>query len=405
MKNITKAISTLVALSAINAFGAGYQVAEQGAANMGSAMAGSTANANKDASAAFWNPSSAVFVDFAEGQSTMVSAAISAILPTLSFHDEGSVNPYGSKRSNDCGVDSYVPNLYVVQKFTDDLYGTLSITAPYGLESDYDDDWIGNIQAQRSYLFTIDINPSVVYKVNDWLSVSGGLSVQYAYCTLSQFNPLMGGHMRLSGDSWNVGGNIGITIKYAEDGRLGLHWRSAVRHTLEGSLAGIPSSIEAEMASPDIITLGVYQRLRGMFDRFAVLAEYAYTNWSMFHELAVTGTVNPTVIENWKDTSRVALGFHYYPEFDENLILRFGAAWDESPVRSPVDKTPRIPCCDRVWLSTGLGYTWDNITFDFAYTYIFLTGSGDINRMDNVLVKGTYSGHIHVISAQVSFKF
>ena len=37
--------------------GAGFQTLEQGAANMGSALAGATANANADASAAFWNTS------------------------------------------------------------------------------------------------------------------------------------------------------------------------------------------------------------------------------------------------------------------------------------------------------------------------------------------------------------
>lgn len=42
------------------------------------------------------------------------------------------------------------------------------------------------------------------------------------------------------------------------------------------------------------------------------------------------GTVK--IPENWEDTSRVALGFHYYPEEIENLTIRIGAAYDESPV-------------------------------------------------------------------------
>ena len=36
-------------------FGAGFQTLEQGAANLGTANAGATVNANADASAAFWS--------------------------------------------------------------------------------------------------------------------------------------------------------------------------------------------------------------------------------------------------------------------------------------------------------------------------------------------------------------
>ena len=409
MKIIKNTVSLALLFSASIAMGAGYQVVEQGAANMGTAMAGSTVNANGDASAAFWNPSASVFIDFEEGKSTMVSAALSGIFPTLSFTNQASspdpTNP-NARVYDDCGVDSYVPNLYAVHKFSDSIYATLSITAPYGLESDYSKDWIGRWQGLRSYLFTLDINPSLVYKVNDWLAISGGVSAQYAYCTLSQYAM---GHMRISGDSWAVGGNIGFTIKYAEDGRFGFHWRSAVRHTLEGTVAGKGIDIEADMASPDTFTIGWYQRLRGDFDRIAVMAEYAYTRWSMFDELKVIGLGTPAIRQNWQDTSRVALGFHYYPPFDEDLVLRIGAAWDESPVRSAEEKTPRIPCCDRVWISGGAGYTWNDITFDIAYTYIFLVGDSDINRTEMSpipsKINGYYSGHIHVISAQISYKF
>ena len=68
----------------------------------------------------------------------------------------------------------------------DDLAITLSITSPYGLETDYDSDWVGRYQALNSDLTTVDINPSLAYKVNDWLSVSGGVSLQYMHAELTK---------------------------------------------------------------------------------------------------------------------------------------------------------------------------------------------------------------------------
>ena len=89
------------------------------------------------------------------------------------------------------------------------------------------------------------------------------------------------------------------------------------------------------------------------------------------------------------------------------MTIRIGSSFDESPVRSPTAKTARIPCCDRVWLSCGIGYTYGPFSIDVGYSYIFLVGNSNIARTEANFgeVKGSYSGHIHVISAQVGFKF
>lgn len=405
--------STLLAGASLTAGAAGYQIIEQGVANLGVGMAGASANAANDASIAFWNPSAAVSMDLRVGE-TRVDSAVFAVIPKLCLAiDSSSSSPYlptgGTKYDGDCATNSIVPQFFAVHRFSEDVYGTLSITAPWGLESDYDKDWLGNHNALRSYLFTADFNPSIVYKVNDWFSISGGVSAQFGYCTLSNMTPM--GKMDLTGQSWSIGGNIGFTIKYAEDGRLGFQWRSAVEHNLEGNahLGGsILAPISADMHMPHVFSVGVYQRLRGDLDQFAVMAEYAYTMWSAFDNLTVNGLPLPfpspyIVEENWGDTSRVSLGFHYYPDFIENLTLRLGSCFDESPVPSAAYRTARIPCCDRVWLSTGVGYVYENISIDLAYTYIFIIGNGEIDTISNV--NGEYFAHIHVLGLQLGYKF
>lgn len=404
--------SVAVLLSQLCAFGAGYQIIEQGAANMGTAMAGSTANANNDASAAFWNPSAAAFMPISAGE-TRIDFSAAAVIPKLCFVDSGSTGPFiGGNPDGNCAVNEIVPNFYAVHKFTDDLAATLSVTAPYGLESDYQCGWTGQIQALRSYLFTTDINPSVSYKVTDWLAINGGVSAQFAYCTLSQYAGV--GIFDLTGQSWSVGGNAGFTVEYDDNnGRFGFQWRSAVKHTLSGNAHmndNVVAAITADMTMPDTFTAGVYQRLHGDFDQFAVMAEYAYTRWSVFDQLAVSGISSAPIQENWKDTSRIALGFHYYPKQIENLTLRLGSSFDESPVPSAQFRTARIPCSDRVWLSTGIGYKYDRFSFDLAYTYIFVVGNSDINRTETFAgtqntLSGSYYAHINVIAAQIGYEF
>lgn len=161
-------------------FGAGFQVLEQGASNLGTALAGSTVNANSDASSAFWNPSASFSMDLREGD-TVIDSGMNFVIPSFSFTGKSYAMGREVSGSNggNAGEISYVPNFYLVHQFTEKLAGTLSITSPYGLETDYDGDWVGRYQALNSDLITVDINPSVAYKVNDWLSVGGGVSLQY----------------------------------------------------------------------------------------------------------------------------------------------------------------------------------------------------------------------------------
>lgn len=225
-------------------FGAGFQVLEQGASNLGTALAGSTANANADATSAFWNPSSAFEIGLAAGKTT-IDSGMNFVIPSFSFtgssyYTDASGNPLapisGSNGGN-AGEMAYVPNFNLVHMLADDLAITFSITSPYGLETDYDSDWVGRYQALNSDLTTVDINPSLAYKVNDWLSVSGGVSLQYMHAELTQASPTALGDAEVSlrGQSWGVGGNIGFTIKYAEGGRLGFHWRSEVSQDITGN--------------------------------------------------------------------------------------------------------------------------------------------------------------------------
>ena len=404
--------------SPICTFGAGYQIIEQGAANMGTAMAGSTVNANNNASAAYWNPGAAFYADLKPGE-TLIDANLSIIVPHLTFTDTGSSNILGEPGGDvyNCSPISPVPNLYALHKFSDDFIGTFSFTAPYGLEADYPNDWIGRFQSLHSFLFTLDFNPGISYRVNDWLTIGGGVSAQYMYVKLTQLVPMAAApysyRMRLSGDGWGIGGNIGFSINYAEEGRFGFAWRSSVYQNLDGNaeMMGTLLPIEAEVNTPHTFTVGWYQRLPGKLNQFAVMAEYAYTMWSLFEDLTIKraeGGVLSSVREGWKDTSRVALGFHYYPDFLEGVTFRIGSTFDETPVRCAELRTTRIPCVDRVWLSTGIGYQYsENITFDIAYMYIFLIGGNQINMNEAPIsdVQGYYSGHIHVVSTQVSFRF
>ncbi len=427
MKKEILTAGALVVASSV--FGAGFQILEQGASNMGSAMAGATANASGDSSSAFWNPSASFFSGLEVGE-IRADSAISFVMPTFEFKGSakatinatGTELPVAGNDGGNGGEVAYVPNFYSLYRFHEDFILSFSSTSTYGLETDYDEGWVGRYMAMNSDLLTIDVNPSIAWKVNDWFSISAGAAANYLHAYLTQmvptdFNPANDRRIRFSGDSWSAGATVGFTIKYAEGGRFAASWRSEVEHDVSGNrkLGNSLAPIDAELTLPQTVNVGIYQRLWGDLDRFAVMIDYAWTGWSCFKQLDIrysdgSSASGEPVDENWKDTSRVAFGVHYYPEFDENLVFRFGTAWDESPVRNSEYRTARIPCADRVWLSGGLGYTYGNLSFNLGYMYIIFYNDAPINNSHNNTtitnsISGKYTGDAHVLSLQAGIKF
>ncbi len=415
---VKQVIATGALFGATAAFGAGFQVLEQGAANIGTSMAGSVTNASGDASAAFWNPS-AVFYTQTEVGSLRVDAAMNFILPSFEFEDDGtSYNPLGKNGNNggNAGDLELIPNFFTVYRFAEDFAFTFSVTAPFGIGTEYDENWIGRFQGVESRVTAYDINPSISWKLFDWLSISAGASAQYLEAKLTQAYYLGGGMETMSkikGHSWSAGANIGATINYMEGGRIGFSWRTKVSHDLEGDLdiIGVTTMpVNANLVLPQTFNVGIYQRLQGDFRKFAVMFDYSYTCWSSFSALVVnsdaTGAPVSYTKEDWKNVSRVAAGVHFHPDTIENLVVRFGVAWDGSPVPNAVRRTVRIPCSDRLWISTGIGYEYENIQLNIGYAYIMFYDDSEIrSTTDNSYISGKYTGHSHVVSAQIGYSW
>src|SRR3989442_10095038 len=151
---VAAAIGAALALTAGAAQGAGFALQEQNASGLGHAYAGGAAAA-EDVSTIFFNPAGLVRL-----QTTQVVVAGNIICPSAKFHDNGSQpagfgQPLGGN-GGDAGSCAGVPNLYVGVPFTDKWSFGLGVNVPFGLQTDYDSDWIGRFQATKSKLETVN---------------------------------------------------------------------------------------------------------------------------------------------------------------------------------------------------------------------------------------------------------
>ena len=97
---------------------------------------------------------------------------------------------------------------------------------------------------------------------------------------------------------------------------------------------------------------------------------------------------------------------HYYAT--EDLTLRLGTAWDQSPIDDDKNRHARIPCTDRIWITAGIGYKWNNWNFDLGYMFIWFYDDPKMNDehpASGTTMYGFFEGRAHVASFQVGYKF
>ena len=79
-----------------------------------------------------------------------------------------------------------VPNMYVGIPITDKWSFGLGVNVPFGLKTEYDDDWIGRFQGVKSELKTINVNPALSWEPTDNLAIGVGVNWQQIDATLTQ---------------------------------------------------------------------------------------------------------------------------------------------------------------------------------------------------------------------------
>ncbi|MBI3188110.1 MAG: outer membrane protein transport protein [Gammaproteobacteria bacterium] len=449
-------LALLSAAASTQTYASGFALIENSASGMGNAFAGAAAIA-EDASTIWFNPAGMTKIS----GTTMVIAG-HFISPTADFTNNGSSPaPVLGTTNADGGQSASVANFYYTTQLNDDVTFGLGINAPFGLETSYDEQWIGRYTATKSEMLTININPALAFKVSDKLSLGVGFNWQYIDATLANkldagaicqglaanFAPALtsgectaavgfgdaNSGQSLSGDDTSWGMNIGLLYDLSSSSRLGIAYRSGVNHDLEGrvdftmdtsfmtaldtELASTPyaayaalfddSDITAHLELPDTLALSYVHILDSSL---TLLADVTWTNWSKFQELKIK-YANPVqsdsvIPEKWGNSYRFALGANY--KASDSMMYRVGVALDQTPIQADTDRTPRIPDNDRKWLSVGLAYNIDSSSsIDIGYSHLFVDDT-TINNTDPVhtyLISGTYEASVDIISAQYNMKF
>ena len=338
---------TLTALTGIAActlaapcWGAGPWLAETGGADVGMAGAGRAALA-LDAAALASNPAA---IGGLSG--TMVTAA--AMPFELDFEFRGSAATPATA-TNQEGV-KLIPAFYAAWRDDRFTYG-IGAYSYLGLSFDVGDQWAGRRVIEQAGLATFNIAPPVAGLATDRLVVGASLAAQLAEpearIAIANdamfYGPPVGlpdGQLELSGQSWGLGGQLGLTYAPTDSLRFGLAWTAPVDHsvpfdvTAQGlhpvlaKLLPTDDAARLELTVPQQVLLGVaHQAGNGTTAAFGL----SWQDWSRFGnaQLKLPGSSSPMIPGGLQDTWGVAVGLRR--AFSDGWVGSAGASYESGP--------------------------------------------------------------------------
>ncbi len=384
-----------------------------------------------DASAIGFNPAGLTQLERPE-----VSSGASVLFSSVEYHN--------TDISEEMETINIVPNVYFASPIVKNkLAAGIGVTAPYGLDGEWDDDGFSRFVVTDFSLKVINVNPTLTFKPFSFLSFGAGFSYYYADVELGKhvntglINSVLTGFplnydtpeaiqdLDMHGDAF--GYNVGVLYKINPRHSIGISFRSKADIDFEGklrlsNLSGASASLfgshkfvsktSTTVTLPEMLSFGYAYRHKSLW---SIEADVQWTNWSRFDILkSHFRPTNPLLesskedVRKWHNTLGFALGGEY--KFNETIRMRGGYAFHESPVPGETFE-PSVPQSSRHSLFAGIGYSWGknlNKWIDFAYGVVFYE---DI-KIDNPVgdtVQGPIDGHydhiVHIVAMNFNYRF
>lgn len=393
-------ISTV--LFSATVFGAALALYETGAPDLGTASAGRAAMA-ADASTAASNPAGMTLLDRSQ-----LLGATGALLPFINFDAAPQTTKSGGSGGN-AGVFMPLGSFFYVYRLSNRLRLGIAVFSDFGLGGDYGKQWVGRYYVTEEALVTAKVNPSIAYKLTDWLSVGAGFSFAVGRLTFqSRVNNILPRlpDGRLALESWDeaFGGNAGVLLRPLPKLRLGLTYQSPedFKFGFNPFFSGLGPGLRAlgRRIGGTRINIPVTEPQQGMasavyevLPNFSLMGNVGWQNWSAFGEfpVGISARTQRTIEANlhFSDTYQLAIGQQY--KLSERWLWSAGFAYDSSSV-SQENRSVVLPIDRQLRYGTGIQYEINSdVTAGAAWEFLD-AGPGPLSNRRGPLA-GTLQGH------------
>lgn len=425
-------------------YATGFYLNQQTVQGLGRTDAGNAVAAN-DASTVYFNPAglTALWRSGGVAGDTQFALGTHLIVPRAQHTNTGSTAAtaatggvqvrYAGPNASDPTDPTVVPNLFMAHRLNDSAFVGFGITSPFGLSAKFDKDWYGRYDAIEVSLRTVNVSAVAAYQLTPTLSIGGGLDAQYAGTKQSSAipNPLNAGGPTVAtdaigvtaGTTWSPGFNAGFLFEPDAVTRVGLHYRSGVRHKINGLAltSGLTGALavgngavgaSSTLKLPAVVTAGVSRRIN---DKLTLFGEIDWYGWGVLNELRIhfaNGTADAVRPANYRNTFAYALGAEYAQSTD--LTWRGGVQLDFTPTVDGTRDTT-FPDANRLVFAAGASLRFSKQTFfDFAVNHVaFRTAGISVTRnffagtaaASTATINSIVEPRINTLSAQLRYSF
>ena len=382
------ALFGLIAISGTLHAGGAYIYEMSSASEVGYGGAGMVARAN-DAGTVFSNPAGMTRFDKPEMMAGAVGIYIDAGFSTNENNTADGKASSLNKRIVPAGNFAYIRPL------SDRLSLGFSVQNYFGLALDWSDDWVGRESSVNITLVAPQLQPTLAYKVNDWLSVGAGAALTLGYMyDKSRVDPLIpngkDGKFRLSDADFAVQGNFGIMLQPWDHTRIGIRYLTETDLDFEDSpdISGVNNlpdadpnvafvspgaKIDVGMKMPQSVSAAVHHQWS---DDLAILGSVAWDEWSQFGyvnaglDIGGGGGVSTELNADFRDVWHGGVGAEY--QWKPRWELTAGFSYDSSmmssrtrPIFIPLGNMYRYAVgfkhmrSETLTLGAGLTFLWE----------------------------------------------
>ena len=377
-----------------------------------------------DASSVYWNPGM-----MPRARGLQVYGGATSIKINGSFTRDTSGATYNAEAPT-----AIVPHLFFNWRGAGKMGLGLGVYVPYGLTSQWGENFPGRFSAKKASLQTIYVQPNIAYQLTDNWSVGGGpvfghstveltqgldlatvatsvggptfgqlgipLRTEFGRATLkgsaNAFGFALGAHGKLS-PSWEMGVRFLSQVSFSYDDADATFEQRPTGLTLAANnpFPGVPAGtpVDALVAgqfsgSGALVAQKVSTQIRhpaqlqvGLgytgFEMSTISAEYSYVGFKSFNQLNVNfqgaaAANSKVLLENYNNTSAIRIGGERRFLSGSALRAGFAAVASAAPDETV---TPLLPEMDRSYGSLGFGLPiTGNLGVDAAYMHIFTPG-------------------------------
>jgi len=357
----------------------------------------------------------------------------------------------GSENGDDSW--NFPSTFYYTHQINNNVTAGLGVFFPFGLSTEWDDDYSGRYLGTSGEVFTTNINPAVSFRVNDKLSLAVGLDLLYLDATLKskinqtaayvltdlQFSGGVGGALppltgplndisqKFDGDGWGAGYNLGVLYKATDRVSVGATYRSHVDVNVDGdaSFNGVNPLLasafpktggDADIRLPAQATAGVALKV---LDNLVVEAGVRWEDWESTDDLTIdfdapvfgqNASVTP---RDWNATWAYNIGGQY--RLNETVAINAGYLYGQNAVPSSTVE-PLIPDADAHLFTLGTDLTFGPWTISGAFGYEHHEDRKKDNTLGDPLgsliagqpvgtANGTYETDIYLLAISLGYNF